>query len=129
MTPSNQPDPGSLDRTSSRGVLADETGLVRQGPAFARDLVASLDTAGRTVAGLFALVPGSAVTVSAHTAVVCSGRTAADALQAAADLTRDAAANLTPRSLHLSHDPGAADTPGSWEVTVTLTASAGRDER
>lgn len=72
---------------------------------FAGDLVRSLGEASQAVGALDQLGPSSDVTVSALTALVCTGSTAADALQAAADVARNSP-SLEPHGLSLARVPG-----------------------
>ncbi|MFI1890477.1 hypothetical protein [Streptomyces jumonjinensis] len=125
MVHTTPPDP-DRDPFSCRGFLADETQLVREGPDFAYDLVASLDTATRAamdLMGLHALAPGADITVSARTSVVCAGTTPADALQAAADFTRATANRLTPSSLTLTRTSGPVEGLGEWRAVMIVTAA------
>lgn len=92
-----------------------------QAPPFAGDLVRTIQEAGTAVRVLSTLNPSSDITVSAHTALVCAGNTAADALQAAADLAREAP-TLEIHALALAKVPGPVE--GTWEWHVTLTVSA-----
>ena len=90
------------------------------GPAFAQDLVRTLDEASSAVSSLARLGPSSDVTVSALTALVCAGSTPADALQAAAEMLRQAP-TLEPHGLSLARVPGPVE--GLWEWHVTATVS------
>ncbi len=90
-------------------------------PPFAHDLVRSLDEASQAVGALDRLDPSSDVTVSALTALVCTGTTAADALQAAADVARKSP-GLEPHSLSLARVPGPV--AGLWEYQLTMTVSS-----
>lgn len=101
---------------------APEADLVRvEGPAFAHDLVRSLDEASTAVRALAEIGPAADVTLSAFTAFVCAGSTPADALQAAADLARQAP-NLEPHALALAKMPGPVE--GLWEWHITMTVSS-----
>jgi hypothetical protein len=103
----------AAESVRSEGVLG--------GPAFARDLVRTLDEASAAVTSLVALGPSSDVTVSALTALVCVGPTPADALQAAAETLRQAPA-LEPHGAAIARAPGPVE--GLWEWHVTLTVSS-----
>ncbi|KOG85971.1 hypothetical protein ADK38_33675 [Streptomyces varsoviensis] len=92
-----------------------------EGPAFAHDLVRSLDEASAAVSSLPALGPSADVSVSALTALVCTGSTPADALQAAAELARQAP-TLEPHALALAKMPGPVE--GMWEWHITMTVSS-----
>ncbi|WP_033286941.1 hypothetical protein [Streptomyces sp. NRRL F-525] len=90
-------------------------------PPFAGDLVRTIQAAGSAVQVVSALNPSSDITVSAHTALVCAGDTAADALQAAADLAREAPM-LEIQALNLARVPGSVE--GLWEWHVILTVNS-----
>ncbi|MFM9625320.1 hypothetical protein ACKI14_46300 [Streptomyces turgidiscabies] len=94
----------------------------RSAPPFtgAGDLVRTIQEAGAAVRVLSALNPASDITVSALTVLVCAGNTTADALQAAADLAREAP-TLEIHALALARMPGPAE--GTWEWHLTLTVS------
>ncbi|MFJ9427872.1 hypothetical protein [Streptomyces sp. NPDC101249] len=92
-----------------------------EGPAFAQDLVRSLDEASAAVSSLPPLGPSADVSVSALTALVCTGSTPADALQAAAELARQAP-TLEPHALALAKMPGPVE--GMWEWHLTMTVSS-----
>ncbi|GHH56190.1 hypothetical protein [Streptomyces candidus] len=89
-------------------------------PHFAHDLVRSLDEASQAV-GALRIDPSSDVTVSALTALVCTGTTWADALQAAADVARTSP-GLEPHALSLARVPGPV--VGLWEYQLTMTVSS-----
>ncbi|MER7817414.1 hypothetical protein [Streptomyces sp. NPDC096153] len=91
-----------------------------RGPAFAHDLVRTLDEA-RTAVGSLVSRGSSDVTVSALTALVCAGSTPADALQAAVDLARQSP-SLEPHGLALARVPGPVE--GLWEWHITMTVSS-----
>ncbi|NGN68438.1 hypothetical protein G5C51_31645 [Streptomyces sp. A7024] len=91
-----------------------------QPPAFARDLVRSLDVATAGVRALADRGQASDVSVSALTALECNGATPADALQAAADVVRQSPA-LEPHGIALAKIPGRVE--GMWEYVVTMTVS------
>ncbi|MFI9005516.1 hypothetical protein [Streptomyces sp. NPDC053541] len=97
--------------------------LLRAGqtPPFALDLVRSLDAASQAVTSLDPLGPSSDVTVSALTALVCTGSTPADALEAAAEVARRSP-DLEPHGLTLARVPGPV--VGSWEYQITMTVSS-----
>ncbi|MFJ9901223.1 hypothetical protein ACIQPR_48790 [Streptomyces sp. NPDC091280] len=101
----------------------DDVAGVRIGrpPVFARDVVRSLDQATEAVGALADRGQPSDVSVSMFTALVCTGSTPADALQAAADVARQSPA-LEPHGLALARVPGPVD--GMWEWTITMTVSA-----
>ncbi|MFI7142865.1 hypothetical protein ACIBQ5_35740 [Streptomyces massasporeus] len=63
----------------------------------------------------------SDVSVSALTALVCAGSTAADALQAAADALRQAP-GLEPHGLSLAKMPGPVEGMWEWHATVTVSS-------
>lgn len=88
---------------------------------FAYDLVRSLDEASQAVGALDRLGPSSDVTVSALTALVCTGATPADALRAAADVAAKSP-GLEPHSLSLARVPGPV--AGLWEYQLTMTVSS-----
>ncbi|MBK6015815.1 hypothetical protein [Streptomyces sp. MBT53] len=88
-------------------------------PLFATDLVRTLDVA-RDVVSELGDEETSDVSVSALTALVCTGATPADALQAAADAARRAP-TLEPHGLSLARTPGPVE--GMWEYTLTMTVS------
>lgn len=88
---------------------------------FAGDLVRSLGQASQAVGALDQLDSSSDVTVSALTALVCTGSTAADALQAAADVARKSP-GLEPHGLSMARVPGPVE--GMWEYQLTMTVSA-----
>ncbi|MGX9891185.1 hypothetical protein [Streptomyces sp. NPDC002276] len=90
-------------------------------PPFAGDLVRTIQAAGSAVQVVSALNPASDITVSAHTVLVCAGDTAADALQAAADLAKEAP-TLEIQAVNLAKVPGSVD--GMWEWHVILTVSS-----
>ncbi|MER8039394.1 hypothetical protein [Streptomyces hydrogenans] len=90
-------------------------------PPFALDLVRSLDEASQAVTSLDPLGPASDVTVSALTALVCTGSTPADALEAAAEVARKSP-GLEPHGLTLARVPGPV--AGSWEYQITMTVSS-----
>lgn len=93
-------------------------------PPFAGDLVRTITQASEAVSVVSTLGPNSDVTVSAFTALVCAGSTAADALQAAADLAK-AAPTLEIHALAWARVPGPVE--GVWEWQLTMTVSS-RDE-
>ncbi|MEU7153833.1 hypothetical protein AB0B15_38335 [Streptomyces sp. NPDC045456] len=115
------PDPGGTTHVPARSAAHEPDAVRVEGPAFAHDLVRSLDEASTAVGALSALGPGADVTVSALTALVCAGSTPADALQAAADLARQAP-GLEPHGIALARVPGPVD--GLWEWHITMTVSA-----
>lgn len=88
---------------------------------FAHDLVRSLDEASQAVGSLDQLGASSDVTVSALTALVCTGATPADALQAAAEVARQSP-GLEPHGLSLARVPGPV--AGMWEYQLTMTVSS-----
>ena len=90
-------------------------------PVFAHDVVRSLDRAAEAVGALADHGQPSDVSVSMFTALVCTGATPADALQAAADVARQSP-TLEPHSLSLARVPGPVD--GMWEWTITMTVTA-----
>ncbi|MER7316258.1 hypothetical protein [Streptomyces halstedii] len=114
------PDQGPEHLPTLRPALRAEAVRV-EGPAFAHDLVRSLDEARTAVGALPALGPSADVSVSALTALVCTGSTPADALQAAAEVARQAP-NLEPHSLALAKMPGPVE--GMWEWHLTMTVSS-----
>ncbi|MFK0160717.1 hypothetical protein ACIQVK_52880 [Streptomyces sp. NPDC090493] len=118
--------PTSEGRETLPAVLGSSPGAAveqarTQAPPFAGDLVRTIQEAGTAVRVLSTLNPSSDITVSAHTALVCAGNTTADALQAAADLAREAP-TLEIHALALAKVPGPVE--GTWEWHVTLTVSA-----
>ncbi|MFE2829171.1 hypothetical protein [Streptomyces sp. NPDC059271] len=121
-TPHPDPGPGA-HLPATRRPVEDGVELLRpdRTPPFAHDLVRSLDEASQAVGALDRLDPSSDVTVSALTALVCTGTTAADALQAAADVTRKSP-GLEPHSLSLARVPGPV--VGLWEYQLTMTVSS-----
>ncbi|WP_432040996.1 hypothetical protein [Streptomyces chartreusis] len=108
---------------ATRQPAADAVESVRfdRAPAFAGDLVRSLDEASSAVSALADQGGASDVTVSALTALVCAGTTVADALQAAADVARKSP-GLEPHGLALARVPGPVE--GVWEYQITMTVSA-----
>ncbi|MYT25957.1 hypothetical protein GTW69_37775 [Streptomyces sp. SID7760] len=116
------PDGGPGHLPATRRPAEDVVGF-REGrtPPFALDLVRSLDEATQGVTALDRLGPSSDVTVSALTALVCTGTTAADALQAAADVARRTP-GLEPHGLTLARVPGPVD--GLWEYHITMTVTS-----
>ncbi|WP_330294073.1 hypothetical protein [Streptomyces sp. NBC_00576] len=90
-------------------------------PPFAGDLVRTIQEASSALRVVSTLNPSSDITVSAHTALVCAGDTAAAALQAAADLAREAP-TLEIQALNWAKVPGPVE--GTWEWHVILTVSA-----
>jgi hypothetical protein len=84
-------------------------------------LVRTIQEAGTAVRVLSALNANSDVTVSAHTALVCAGNTSADALQAAADLAREAL-TLEIHALALAKVPGSVEGTWGWHVTLTVSS-------
>lgn len=93
----------------------------RTAPPFAGDLVRTIQQASSALGVISTLNPSSDITVSAYTALVCAGDTAAAALQAAADLAREAP-TLEIQALNWAKVPGPVE--GTWEWHVTLTVSA-----
>lgn len=65
--------------------------------------------------------PAADVALTAQTALVCTGDTPADALQAAADLARGMP-RMQITSLAWAKTPGHADGIWQWQVTLTVTA-------
>ncbi|MEU9279496.1 hypothetical protein [Streptomyces sp. NPDC048341] len=121
--PNGTPHPeggGSVHLPVVRGSTesAVEASRIGRPPLFAADLVRSLDVARDVVSELGD--EESDVSVSALTALVCTGATPADALQAAADAVRRAPA-LEPHGLSLARTPGPVE--GLWEYTLTMTVS------
>ncbi|MEU3902037.1 hypothetical protein [Streptomyces sp. NPDC045251] len=112
---------GHLPATRPAGESAVETVRTGRPPLFAQDLVRSLDVATGAVGALADRGQSSDVSVSALTALVCNGDTAADALQAAADVARQSP-NLEPHGLSLARVPGPV--VGMWEYVITMTVSA-----
>lgn len=90
-------------------------------PTFTGDLLRSLDEASTAVSSLADEDGASDVTVSALTALVCTGSTAADALQAAADVARKSP-GLEPHGVTLARVPGPV--AGLWDYHVIMTVSA-----
>ncbi|ELP65074.1 hypothetical protein PV735_46810 [Streptomyces turgidiscabies] len=90
-------------------------------PPFAGDLVRTIQEASSALRVVSTLNPSSDITVSAHTALVCAGDTAAAALQAAADLAKEAP-TLEIQALNWAKVPGPVE--GTWEWHVILTVSA-----
>ncbi|MFD3715971.1 hypothetical protein [Streptomyces sp. NPDC058677] len=109
-----------LPATRPAGESAVETVRIGRPPLFAHDLVRSLDAATDAVGALPDHGQCSDVSVSALTALVCTGTTAADALQAAADVARQSPA-LEPHGLSLARVPGPV--VGMWEYVITMTVS------
>lgn len=91
-----------------------------QGVPFARELIRSISDASEAVR---TLPPQSAgdVTVTAHTATVCHGVTAAEALRAAAAFA-DTAPRMEIHTVALARVPGLVE--GTWEYDVTLIVSS-----
>ncbi|MGW5336196.1 hypothetical protein [Streptomyces bauhiniae] len=120
-TPRPDPGPGAHLPATRRPV---EDGVelphTDRTPPFAHDLVRSLDEASQAVGALDRLGPSSDVTVSALTALVCTGGTPADALQAAAEVARQSP-GLEPHGLSLARVPGPV--AGMWEYQLTMTVS------
>lgn len=108
--PATRPDEGAV-----------ESVRIGRPPVFAQDLVRSLDGAAGAVSALADHGQASDVSVSALAALVCTGATPADALQAAADAARQAP-GLEPHGLSLARVPGPVE--GIWEWTITMTVSA-----
>ncbi|MGJ5890256.1 hypothetical protein, partial [Streptomyces turgidiscabies] len=81
-------------------------------PPFAGDLVRTIQEASSALRVVSTLNPSSDITVSAHTALVCAGDTAAAALQAAADLAKEAP-TLEIQALNWAKVPGPVE--GTWE--------------
>ena len=90
-----------------------------QPPLFVPDLMRNLDAARSVVSGI-GDDESSDVSVSALAALVCTGESPADALQAAADAVRKAP-TLEPHGLSLARTPGLV--AGTWEWTLTVTLS------
>ncbi|MDX3165998.1 hypothetical protein PV516_19610 [Streptomyces scabiei] len=88
-------------------------------PLFVPDLVRTLDAARNVVSGL-GDDESSDVSVSALAALVCTGESPADALQAAADAVRRSP-TLEPHGLSLTRTPGLV--AGTWEWILTMTIS------
>ena len=110
-----EPSPDLLPVAVLPAAVVGEQGLV-----VGRALARSIGAASAAVHGL----PSSAssdVTVSTVTALVCAGSTPADALQAAADVARQAP-TLHIHSIAWARVPGPAE--NSWEWHATLTVSA-----
>ncbi|MEU0389230.1 hypothetical protein [Streptomyces chartreusis] len=81
----------------------------------------TLDVASDAVSALPDHDQSSDVSVTALTALDCTGSTPADALAAAAAVLRQAS-HLEPHGLALAKVPGAVE--GMWEWHLTLTVSA-----
>ncbi|MCX5426091.1 hypothetical protein [Streptomyces sp. NBC_00078] len=118
--PSEPPAGGHLPAARRPFEGAVEAVRVDTAPLFAHDLVRSLDEASEVVAGLD-LSGASDVSVSALTALVCTGATPSAALDAAAETLRRAP-TLEPHSLALARVPGARE--GVWEWNITMTVSS-----
>ncbi|WP_042404756.1 hypothetical protein [Streptacidiphilus carbonis] len=99
-----------------------------QAPAgMGQDLVRSISEAAAAVRFVDATGSGAAdISVTALTALVCTGDTEAAAMQAAADLTREVTPRMRLVSLAWATVPGPAD--GTWQWAVTMTV-ASRDPR
>lgn len=99
-----------------------------QGPAgMGQDLVRTISDATAAVRFIDATGSGAAdISVTALTALVCTGDTEADAMQAAADLTREIAPRMRIISTAWAGTPGPVD--GTWQWSLTLTV-ASRDPR
>lgn len=95
------------------------------GPSFGRDLVRTLHAA-TTAVGTLALGenPDAAdIEVSAFAAIVCTGDTPADALEAAAAVARRAP-SLEIHSLAWARTDGPREDTSEYKVTLTVTAPA-----
>ncbi|MET9466562.1 hypothetical protein ABZY44_17495 [Streptomyces sp. NPDC006544] len=107
-------------------VPASETALQPQtaGPSFGQDLVRTLHAA-TTAVGTLALGENpdaaSDVEVSAFAAIVCTGDTPADALEAAAAVARRAP-GLEIHSLAWARTDGPREDTSEYKVTLTVTA-------
>jgi hypothetical protein len=115
------PEPGvTAHLPALRGTTEAAVEPVQSGPPlFVPDLVRTLDAARSVVSGL-GDDESSDVSVSALAALVCTGESPADALQAAADAVRKSP-TLEPHGLSLTRTPGLA--AGTWEWTLTVTLS------
>ncbi|QES52023.1 hypothetical protein DEJ50_33625 [Streptomyces venezuelae] len=104
-----------------------ETALQPQvlaGPSFGRDLVRTLHQATTVVGGLAFTDGGdgsSDVEVSAFGAIVCTGDSPADALQAAAAVARQAP-SLEIHALAWARTDGPREGTFEYKVTMTVTA-------
>ena len=119
--PQNERDPSAHLPATRPGEGVVESVRIGRPPAFAQDLVRSLDEAAGAVGALADRGQPSDVSVSMFTALVCTGSTPADALQAAADVALQSP-TLEPHALSLARVPGPVD--GMWEWTITMTVSA-----
>ena len=99
-----------------------------QAPAgMGQDLVRSISEAAAAVRFVDATGSGAAdISVTALTALVCTGDTEATAMQAAADLTREITPRMRIISTAWAMTPGAVD--GAWQWSLTMTVSS-RDPR
>ncbi|WP_157880340.1 hypothetical protein [Streptomyces katrae] len=95
---------------------------VLSGPSFGQDLVRTLHQATSVVGGLsFHDVETSDIEVSAFGAIVCTGDTPADALQAAAAVARQAP-GLEIHALAWARTDGPREGTFEYKVTMTVTA-------
>jgi hypothetical protein len=99
-----------------------------QGPArMGQDLVRTISDAAAAVRFVDATGKGNAdISVTVLTALVCTGDTEADAMQAAADLTREITPRMRVVSLAWARTPGPVLDTWQWNVTLTV---ANRDPR
>jgi len=96
-----------------------------QGPAsMGQDLVRTITQAAAAVQ--FVAATGSTddvdVSVTALTALVCTGETEAAAMQAAADLTREITPRMRVVSLAWATTPGPTVDTWQWSVTMTVAS-------
>ncbi|MFC1435998.1 hypothetical protein ACEZDB_35735 [Streptacidiphilus sp. N1-3] len=92
-------------------------------PAMGQDLVRSISEAAAAVRFVDATGSGAAdISVTALTALVCTGDTEAAAMQAAADLTREITPRMRIISTAWAMTPGPVD--GAWQWSLTMTVAA-----
>ena len=120
------PDTGVGDRAPA--VVDQEQALlpaarVQAPPGMGQDLVRSISEAAAAVR--FVDATGD-ISVTALTALVCTGDTEAAAMQAAADLAREITSRMRISALSWATTPGPVR--GTWQWSVTLTVSS-RDPR
>jgi hypothetical protein len=91
-------------------------------PAMGQDLVRTITETAAAVRYLDATGrPAADITIIATAAVVCTGDTQADALQAATDLAREAP-HLRISTMTLARVPGPVEGEWQWAVTLCLAS-------
>ena len=95
-----------------------------------QDLVRSISEAAAAVRFVDATGSGGAdISVTALTALVCTGDTEAAAMQAAADQNREITPRMRVISLAWATVPGPADGTWQWAVTMTVGLPRPQDRR